>query len=65
MKKCIATASNGSKNGSAGTLARPMGRYVGASVSYHTRCGLMWLRLGYNSIENVVVGMNNTVSVVT
>ena len=42
-------------------LARPLGRYVGASVWCH---GLVWSRSGYNVMENAVVGMHNTVFVV-
>ena len=37
---------------------------MGASVSYHTRCGLMWSRSGCNSIENAIMGMYNAISVV-
>ena len=37
---------------------------MGASVSYHTRCGLVSSRLGCNSKEKVIVGMYNTISVV-
>ena len=42
----------------------PLGRYVGANVSCHAWWSLVWSRLGYNEMYNVVWGMYNAVSVV-
>ena len=46
------------------TLDRPLGRYVGSSVSCHTTSGLVWSCSRCNSIENAVMGICNIVSVV-
>ena len=46
------------------TLARPLGRYVDASVSCHTCWSLVWSRSRYNAMKNAVVGMHKTASVV-
>ena len=54
---------SGKKSG-ADTLAGPLGRYVGASVSCHTWWALVWSRSGCNSMKNAVAGMYNTVFVV-
>ena len=42
--------------GSDDPLVGPLGRSVGASVSCHTRCGLVCSCSGCKLIENVVVG---------
>ena len=42
----------------------PLGCCVDASVSCHTQWSLVWSRLGYNVVYNVVWRMYNAISVV-
>ena len=37
---------------------------MGANISCHTRCGLVWSGSRCNSIENAVVGIYNAASMV-
>ena len=46
-------------------LAGPLGRYVGGSVSCQTWWSLVWWHSGCKSFKNAVVGIYNTISVVT